>query len=119
MSYGPKQVFSGGVIASATSTGTWIDFGTKAFSKMAVKFPSMSTAGVLTIYGCETSTGTFQPIKERVPNTTSVQYQNLSIATAVSGSWAIIEALPLQFIKFVSDVTVTDGSGAITVVAQD
>ncbi len=118
MSYGPKQVFTGGPIPSAASTGTYIDLGSKTYTKMAVKFPSMSTGGVLTIYGCETATGTFKPIQERV-NTVTVQYQNVIIPTSVSGSWAVVEAPPFQFVKFVSDVTVTDGVAGITVIVQD
>lgn len=119
MSYGPLQVFTGGVIASGTSTGTFIDFGLKSFTKMAVKFPSMSTAGVLTVYGCDSSSGTFRPVHERVHTSTAGQYQAMSIGTASSGSWVLIDAPPFQYVKFVSDVTVTDGSAAIVVIAQD
>jgi hypothetical protein len=43
----------------------------------------------------------------------------MSIGTASSGSWVLIDAPPFQYVKFVSDVTVTDGSAAIVVIAQD
>lgn len=118
MSYGPKQVFTGGVIASATSTGTFMDFGDKSFSRWAVRFPTMSTAGALTVFGSDSPTGIFSRVTEQI-NSTTVQYRNLTIATTVSGGWATFEAPPFRYVKFVSDVTVTDGSGPITVIAQD
>lgn len=118
MSYGPKQVFTGGVIASAASTSTYMDLSDKSFTKLAVKFPSMSTSAALTVYGCETATGTYLPVQERV-NTAPVQYQALTIATTASGSWAVMAAVPFRYVKFVASATVTDGSGSITIMAQD
>lgn len=118
MPYGPKQVFTGGVIASAASTGTFIDFGEKTFTKMAVKFPSMSTAAMLTLFGCDTSGGTYAPVLERV-NTAPVQHQTMTIATSTSGAWVQFDMPPLRYLKFAASATVTDGSGAFTIVVQD
>jgi hypothetical protein len=118
MSYGPKQVFTGGVIASAASTGTFLDLSDKSFTKMAVKYPTMSTAAMLTVYGSESATGTYLPVFERV-NTAPVQHQALTIATSTSGAWAVFDAVPFRYVKFVASATVTDGSGAITVILQD
>lgn len=117
MGYGPVQVFTGGVIASAASTGTHIDMGGKSFAKWAVKFPTMSTGAALTIYGSADGSS-FAPAHERV-NTAPVQYQVMTIATSVSGSWAVMDALPFRYVKFAASATVTDGSGSITIVAQD
>lgn len=119
MGYGPVQVFSGvGAIASAASTGTYVDLGGKSYAKLAVQFPTMSTAAALTVYGATASDGTFLPVHERV-NTAPVQYQALTIATSTSGAWAVLEPLPFRYVKFVASATVTDGVAGFTIVAQD
>ena len=118
MSYGPKQVFTGGVIASAASTGAAFDLGDKSYTKMAVKYPTMSTAAMLTVYGASSSDGTYAPVHERV-NTAPVQYQAVTVATSTSGAWAVLDAPPFRYVKFVASATVTDGSGQITLILQD
>lgn len=117
MGYGPIQVFSGGAIASAASTGTHIDMGGKSYARWAVKFPTMSTAAALTIYGSADGQS-FSPAHERV-NTAPVQYQVLTVATSVSGSWAVMDALPFRYVKFVASGTVDNGVASITLTAQD
>lgn len=117
MSQGPTQYFTGGVIASAASTGTHIDLDTKAYSKVFVKLPTMSTAGACTVYG-SIDGSSFYPVLERV-NTAPVQWQTMVIGTATSGAYAELGQLPFRYIKFAASATVTDGSGAFTIVCQD
>lgn len=121
MSWGPKQVFAtSNPIASAASTSSYIDLGDKTYSLLAVQYPmSMSTGAMLTVYGCTTAGGTYLPVYERV-NTAPVQHQVLTIGTNTSGGWAVIDAPPFRFIKFIASATVTDGgTNVITVIAQD
>ncbi len=119
MSYGPKQFFSIAGIASATSTSTFFDLGDKSFTKMAVKYPtSMSTGAMLTVFGCDTSTGTYLPVHERV-NTAPVQHQALTVGTSTSGAWAVLDAPPFRYVKFCASATVTDGGGTIALLMQD
>lgn len=116
MSYGPKQVFTCG-IASGASSSSFIDLGDKSYSQMSVYFSTMTTATVMTVYGAIASAATYFPISERV-NTSTVQYQPITIATAASGTWCSLPALPARFIKFVGAETIVGGS-TLTVIAQD
>lgn len=79
MSYGPIQVFAGS-IASGASTLTQIAL-TKAYSKVFVELPTMSTATAFDVYGSTDGT-TFRQVFERV-NTAPVQYQSLTISAGV------------------------------------
>ena len=82
MSYGPKQVFKGGVIPSAASTGTYIDMSDKTFTKLAIQFPSMSTGAMLTVYGCDTAAGTYLPVFERAATAKWLSYKTLMTISA-------------------------------------
>lgn len=117
MSQGPTQYFTGGIIASAASTGTHVDFGTKAFSKVFVKLPTMSTGAACTLYGSVDSTN-FYPVLERV-NTAPVQWQTMVVATSTSGAFVELGQLPFRFVKFAASATVTDGSGNFIFACQD
>jgi hypothetical protein len=117
MSYGPKQVFTGGVIASAASTGTHIDLGTKSYSRLFVKLPTMSTGAACTLYGSTDATS-FYPVYERV-NTAPVQFQAIVVQTNTSGGFADLGQVPFRYVKFAASATVTDGSGSFTIVCQD
>lgn len=114
MSYGPKQVFTA-TIASAATASTVIDLGDKSYKNWAINPSNMGD--VFTVYGSTTSTGTFAAVNERV-NTAPVQYQSLTVATSVSGSWGVIDAPPFRYVKFISAAAVTNGS-TITLIAQD
>lgn len=117
MSWGPKQIFTT-TIASGASTSATLDFGDKSFSQFAVKYATMSTGAQLSIWGCDTPTGTFGVIHERV-NTAPVQHQALTIATSVSGlQWACFQGLPFRYVQFVASAVVSGGV-ALTVLAGD
>lgn len=118
MGYGPKQVFTCTGFASGTTTTATLDLGDKSYSKLCVQFPSMATAALLTVYGANSSTGTLRPVMERV-NTAPVQHQNLTIATAVSGSWAMLDGIPFRYIALVASAAVADGGNSFTVMAMD
>ncbi len=119
MSYGPTQVFNISGVASGTTNSTFVDLGGKSFTKLAVKYPtSMSTGAMLTVFGCDTSTGTYLPIYEQI-NSTTVQYRALTIATSTSGGWAVLDAPPFQYLKFCASAAVTDGGGTITIMVKD
>lgn len=114
MGYGPKQVFTA-TIASGAASSTVIDLGDKSYKNFAINPSNMGE--VFTVYGATSSTGTFSAVNERV-NTAPVQYQSLTVATNVSGSWGVIDAPPFRYVKFIAAGNVTNGS-TITVIAQD
>lgn len=116
MSYGPKQVFTVG-IASGASTSSYIDFGDKAYTKMAINVVTMSTGALINILGSQTATGTYLPVMERV-NTAPVQHQALTIATSTSGNWVMFDAIPLRYMEFITSAVVSGGV-SFTVVIQD
>lgn len=117
MSYGPTQVFTT-TIASAATISTFIDLGTKSYTKFLVTVASMSTNAELTLFGSPSSAAAlFQPIQERV-NTAPVQYQAVLITTASSGNWLTIDGVPVRYVKFLASATVT-GGGTINLIAQD
>lgn len=116
MSYGPCQVFNVGV-ASGASTSSSLDLGGKSYTKLAVNYVTMSTGAAVTVYGAAAPTATFLPVHERV-NTAPVQYQALTIATSVSGAWAVIDAPPFRYLQFITSAVVSGGV-SYTVLAFD
>ncbi len=116
MSWGPKQVFTVS-IASAASTSGALDTGDKSYKNFAVNVATSATNAAITIYGSTSSTGTYFPVNERV-NTATVQHQPLTIATTTSGNWAINEAVPFRYLKFVASATMDNGT-TITAIFQD
>lgn len=117
MSWGPKQVFPDVRIASGATTSSFFDLGDKSYSTIAARFASASTGAMLAVFGCDTSTGTFLPVHERV-NTAPVQYQALVVATSTSGAWAVFDAPPFRYLQFCAS-GVIDGGCSIKLIAQD
>lgn len=116
MSQGPVQVYSVG-IASGASTSSYVDLGGKSYTKLAVNAVTMSTGAAITVYGCDTATGTYYPILERV-NTAPVQHQAVTIATTTSGGWAMLEPMPFRYVQFITSAVVSGGV-SFTILAQD
>ncbi len=115
MSYGPVQAFTCG-IASGASTSSYIDLG-KSYTDMALSYVTMSTGAVVSVFGCDTSGGTFLPVLERV-STSSVQYQAVQLPTSVSGSWGIFKAPPFRYLQFCTTAVVSGGV-SFTVLCKD
>lgn len=115
MSSGPKQVFTCNT-ASGASTSSYIDMGTYGFRSIAVNAVTMSTGAAITVYGCDTTGGTFYPVLERV-NTAPVQHQAMTIATTTSGGWAILDAPPHRYVQFITSAIVSGGV-SYTIIAQ-
>ena len=116
MSYGPQQVFYAG-IASGASTSSSIDLGGKSYTKLAVNFVTMSTGAEVTVYGAASESATYYAIHERV-NTATMQYQHLKVTTGTSAGWALIDAPPMQYLKFITSAVVSGGV-SFTVLAYD
>lgn len=117
MSYGPTQVFTAG-IASGASTSSFIDLGGKSFTRLAVNAVTMSTGAMLTVYGCDTSTGTYGPVYQKVINTAASAYLSTTVGTATSGGWCVIDAPPMRYIEFIASAVVSGGV-SITVIGSD
>lgn len=116
MSYGPVKVFNVG-IASGASTSSMLDLG-KSHTRIAVGYVTMSTGALVSVYGADTATGTVKPIVTLVPSTATVAYQSLQIPTSTSGSWVHFDAVPFQYLKFVTS-DVVSGGVSFTVLARD
>ena len=117
MSYGPVQAFYVG-IASGASTSSYIDFGAKTYTQWAVNAITMSTAAQLAVWGCDTPTGTYLPVRQRDYNTATSGYQTMVVPTGTSGAWAVFEPPPLRYIQFIASAVVSGGV-SITVLAGD
>lgn len=117
MSYGPVKVFNVGT-ASGASTSSFLDMGGKSYTEMAVKYTTMSTGALVSVYGCDTSTGTFQPVQVLVTTTATVAYQNLQIPTSTSGGWAVFQTPPFPYLRFVTSAVVSGGV-SYTVICSD
>lgn len=116
MSYGPPAVFNFAT-ASGASTSSYIDLGNRSISRLAVHYTTMSTGAEVTVYGCDTATGTFLPVLVREVVSSAATYDNLTIATGVSGGWGMIEAPPLRYLQFITSAVVSGGV-SYTVVAN-
>lgn len=117
MSYGPIQVFYTG-IASGASTSSYIDFGGKSYPRWAVNAVTMSTAAQLAVWGCDTATGTYFPVRERDLNTATSGYQTMIVPTSTSGAWAVFNAPPFRYVQFIASAVVSGGV-SITVLGSD
>lgn len=116
MSYGPCQVFYVGT-ASGASTSSYLDLAGKSYTRFAVNAVTMSTGAAITVYGSPTATGTYYPINDRV-NTATAQYATIIISTSTSGSWAMLPAMPFQYLQFITSAVVSGGV-SYTVLAYD
>lgn len=116
MSYGPVKAFTC-VIASGASTSSSIDLG-KSNTQLAVLVGTMSTGSPMSVFGSTSSSGTYSAVYYRVASSTA-QYNLLSIATAASATWSVIDPIPFQYIQFVATSGVISGGCAISVLAQD
>jgi hypothetical protein len=114
--YGLVQSFFVGT-ASGASTSSYLDTGGRPFSQMAVHINSMSTGAEVTVYGCDSASGTFQPVKIMETGTSTVAFNNLAIGTATSGGWAVIPAPPHRYIQFITSAVVSGGV-SFTVIAN-
>lgn len=95
--------------ASGASTSSYIDTGGRQFAKMAVHYVTMSTGALVTVYGCDTPTGTFLPVRAGDVNTAAVEFNNLTFATSVSGGWGVVDAPPLRYLQFITSAVVSGG----------
>lgn len=92
MSYGPIKVFSGQVASGASTVSFALD---KAYTTVYAEVGTMSTAAAFSVYGSTNGTSWYA-LNERV-NTSSVQYQAITIASgsvANGGVVPIPEGLP-------------------------
>lgn len=118
MTWGPKQIYYASTASGASTSGA-IDMGDKSFSKWAVTYATMSTGALVTVLGSDSSSGTYKQINQLVPSTSTVAYQAMQIATAISGSgWAVFDAPPIRYIKFITS-DVVSGGVSYTVYAAD
>lgn len=95
--------------ASGASTSSYIDTGGYPLSKMAVRYVTMSTGALVTVYGCDTKDGTYLPVMVGDINTAAAEFNNLTIATAVSNNWAVIDAPPHRYMQFITSAVVSGG----------
>ena len=109
MSWGPTQYWEC-YTASGASTSSYIDVGYRSFSRFAVRYVTMSTGALVSVYGCNTPDGTFLPINDFQPNTaTAGVYVPLTIGTNVSGGWGVFPAPPFRYLKFITSAVVSGG----------
>lgn len=108
MSYGPCPVFTGS-IASGATTCTSINLGGKAYSRVFVELGTMSTNSIVSVYGSSDGSD-FKPVFERVPNTTSVQWQAIQLTTAVVGGIAPVNDLSgIAYAQFRATAVISGG----------
>jgi hypothetical protein len=108
--YPPLGQVATATIASAASTSGSIDLAQAGWSRLAVTYATMSTGAVLRVQGSNDNS-TFKNVHTLVPTSSAVQFQQLSIATSVSGTgYAVFEAPPFRYVRFVGDAVVNDGA---------
>lgn len=117
MQNSPPRIFDV-AIASGASTSSSLDFGDSSYRLMALRYVTMSTGAAVTVYGCDTVSGTYTKIQEQI-NSTTVQYRDMTIATTVSGgNWAVFQAPPHRYVQFITSAVVSGGV-SFTVLARE
>lgn len=96
MSYGPVRKFSV-VIASGASTSSQLDTGGEYLRHGALYYGTMSTGALVTVYGSDSSEGSFYPVN------------GVTIATSLSGQWGTFTPPPHRYWKFVTSAVVSGG----------
>jgi hypothetical protein len=107
MFYGNEPIKFEAGIASGASTSSYIDTGGRPFEQYAIRYVTMSTGAAVTVYGCDTSGGTYLPIS--VKDQDGATYNALTVATSVSGGWGVCEAPPHRYIQFITSAVVSGG----------
>lgn len=117
MGYGPTQKWEAQT-ASGASTSSSIDLGGRYCKKLALHYVTMSTGAMVTVLGSDSLTGTFLPISAQVPGTATVAYNNLTVATTVSGGWGVFDGPPHRYLQFITSAVVSGGV-SFTVIGND
>jgi hypothetical protein len=115
--FGPTQKWEAG-IASGASTSSAIDLGNRYCKKLALHYVTMSTGAMVTVIGSDSLAGTYLPISAQVPGTATVAYNNITVATSVSGGWGVFDGPPHRYLKFVTSAVVSGGV-SFTVLGND
>ena len=71
--HGPVAVFNMGA-ASGASISSVLDIGTRKYDNMAIGYTTMSTGAEVTLYGSDSSTGTFKAIAVQEPGTAAAAH---------------------------------------------
>lgn len=99
--------------ASGASTSSGLDTGGRSYSKLAVHYVTMSTGAEVTVWGSngdKQTSGTFYQIAVQEVNTASSAFNTLTIGTAASGSWAVLDvSLPHRYLQFTTSAVVSGG----------
>lgn len=94
MSYGPIQVFSVGM-ASATTFTSMFSL-PNAYSRTYLEVPTMSTAADLFLVA-STDGSTFRRVMQVAANTSTVQVNTFTIASAAAGAGGRMVEVPANF----------------------
>ena len=123
MDGGPTQRWEAQT-ASGASTSSYIDLGNRYCKQMAVRYVTMSTGALVTVYGADATTiesaasATFYPVQVQEPGTAAAAYNNLTLASGVSGGWGMFPGTPHRFIQFITSAVVSGGV-SFTVIGND
>lgn len=117
MSYGPVQVFSLASMTSDVTLSTYIDL-KKAYNKISLVVPSMTSGTDIYIKGAPTADGTYMRV-----------YHPPSGASSVAGAWFIGSAVTncivpmnhvhLQFLKVEFSTAMTAASAMFKFICSD
>jgi len=105
-------------IASAASTSSSLDLGAAGWSRLVVTYATMSTNAALQVQG-SADDSTYKNVHVLVPNSSTAQFQPLTVATSVSGTgYAVFQAPPFRYVRFVASAAIDNG-GIISVYGAD
>lgn len=104
---GPVVVYTATMASAGTLTGE-INLSTQAWTTVYLEVPTLTSNTQLHLKAANSTGGTFRRVKHPAVNTSSVQCNDYSIASAATG---VLVPLPagLRFIKIESTATVDDG----------
>ncbi len=112
-----SQSLGTATMSAAAATSTAVDLTQAGWTRLAVTYASFSTGAALQVQGSVDNT-TFLNVHTLVPNSSAAQYQPLVIATSTSGSYAVFQAPPFRYVRFIASAA-PDTSGAITIYGAD
>lgn len=105
MSFGPLKVFSSVLTSGGTSCTATFD---KAYGRVYVQVPTMSTAATLAFYGSADGTS-YYPFMEQA-QTATIQWQQITVATTVVSGGAVFPVpAHVPYVKLETGATVGNG----------
>jgi len=111
----PTQAFTVPMASAATQSSA-IDL-QKSFNKLSLVIPTMASGSDITIYGCQTATGTFRQMFHQPTGASAAAA--FSIASSITNCIVPLPNFHVQYLKIGHTTATTDSSYSYVIICSD